>query len=88
MPATADVHAVGLAVLHHLGVAADDRDAGLARRLAHGAHFGLQHFRGQPRFENEGHYQRFGARARYREIVDRAVDGQFADGAAGKAQRA
>ena len=39
---------------------------------------------GQAGFENEGDHHRFGTRAGNRQIVHGAVDGQFADGAAGK----
>ena len=83
-----DVHAVGLAVLHHLGVAARDGDPGRAGRPRHGAHFGLQDFRRQAGFQHIGDDQRLGARAGNGQVVDRAVDRQFADGAARKTQRA
>ena len=53
-----------------------------ARGLGHGANFGFQNFGRQAGFEHEGDHQRLGARARDGEIVDRAVDRQFADGAA------
>ena len=43
--------------------------------------------RGQAGFEHVGDHQRFGAGAGNRQVVHRAVDRQFADGAAGKAQR-
>ncbi len=41
----------------------------------------------QAGFENVGDHQRLGARARNGQIVHRSVHRQFADGAAGKAQR-
>ena len=82
-----DVHPVRLAVLHHLGVAADDRHSGAARCVGHGAHLVLEDRRRQPRFEHKGHDQAFGSGARDRKVVDRAVDRELADRSAVEAQR-
>ncbi len=49
--------------------------------------FCLQYFGGQARFENESDDQSFGTCARNGEVVYGTIDGEFADGAAGKAQR-
>ena len=81
-----DVHAVGLAVLDHLGVAAAITTP--ARAAArHGAHFGFQNFGRQAGFEDVSHHQRLRSRAGNRQIVHGSVHRQFADRAAGKAQR-
>ena len=60
---------------------------GLFRGLGHGANFRFQNIRRQSGFQNKSHDDRFRPRAGHREIVHRAVDGQLADGAAGKTQR-
>ena len=83
-----DVHAVGLAVLDDLGVAADDRSP---RRVA--AAFAMARTSasrisvGRPASRTKVTTSACGAGAGDRQIVHRSVDGQFADGAAGKAQR-
>ena len=82
-----DVHPVGLAVLHNLGIAARDAHACIAGSLGHGAHLRFEHRRGQAGLENKADDQRFGASAGDRQIVDRAVDREFADGSTGKTER-
>ena len=56
-------------------------------RSGHGAHFCFQHLRGRPGFENECDHHGLGSRSGYGQIVHRSIHRQFADGAAGKAQR-
>ncbi len=63
------------------------RTPAFARRLAMARTSASQDIGGQSGFENEGDDQGFGSGAGDGEIVHRAVDGEFADGAAGKTQR-
>lgn len=86
-PGGADIHAVGPAVLDHLGVAGHDRHARAARGGGQGFQLGAEHAGGQAGFENQRHGDRHRPGAGHGQIVDRAVDGQFADRAAGKPQR-
>ena len=83
-----DVHAVGLAVLDHFGVAADDRDAG-ARAASAMARTSASRLRvGSPASSTKVTTSASARGAGNREVVHRAVDGEFADGAAGEAERA
>jgi hypothetical protein len=82
-----DVHLVGLAMLDHFRVAGDNSNPGALGRACHGANFGFQNFCGQSFFENEGYRESFAASAGHGEIIHRAVDGEFADGATRKAKR-
>ena len=88
MPGGADVHAVGVAALDDLGVAGDDLDARRRARRAAIASTSARSVvggRGPPRGSARASAQR--PRARHGEVVDRAVDGQLADRAAGEAHR-
>jgi hypothetical protein len=82
-----DEDAVALALLHHLGVAGDDRHAGLARRLRHRVDDALEVGEREAFFQDEAgrEVQRLGAR--HGDVVDRAVHRQAADVAAGEEQR-
>ena len=82
-----DVHLVRLAVFDNFGVAPGNADSRIPRGFCHGANFRLEHRRGQPGFEHKGDNQGFGTRARYRQIVHRAVHRKFANRSAGKAER-
>jgi hypothetical protein len=74
-------------VLDDFRIAADNSDSRFARGFAHGLNFCLQNFGGQARFEYEGDDQSFRFRAGNRQIIDGSVDGELANGAAGKTQR-
>ena len=87
-PGRADVHAVGVAALDDLGVAGDDRarpPPRPARAIASTSARSV--LGGQALLEDQRQRQRERARAGHREVVDRAVDGELADRAAGEAQR-
>ena len=79
-----DVAAIAVAALHHFGVSSNDMHARIARGLGHGAHNGGQLLHGQAFLKDEAGGKHFRLRAGDGEIVDRAVHGQFANGAAGK----
>jgi hypothetical protein len=82
-----DVAAVALAALDDLGVAGDDRDAGLLGRPRHRRADAGQVGDREALLEDEagGEVQRAGAGDG--EVVDGAVDGEVADVAAGEEQR-
>jgi hypothetical protein len=82
-----DVHPVGLSVLHHLGVAADDADAGASRACGNGTHLAGEHGRWQSGFEHERDEQRRRHGSRHRQVVHRAVHGELADRSTRKPQR-
>ena len=82
-----DVHLVGFTVFDDFGVAPGDADSRVPRGFCQGANFRLEHRRGQPGFEHKSDDQGFGTRARYRQIVHRAVHREFANRSAGKAER-
>ena len=79
-----DEELVGAAAPDHLGVAGDDGDAGARRRRARRLDDAAQIGERQALLEDEGERQRQRPRAADGEIVDRAVDRQLADVAAGK----
>ena len=83
----ADVHAVRRAAADDLGVAGDDRHPGRARRRGGGLDLGAQHLAVEALLEHQRERQRERLGADHREVVDRAVDGELADRAAGEAQR-
>ncbi len=88
MPVVVMYMPVGLAVLDHLGVAADDRRPRRARAARPMARTSASSTcDGQAGLEHEARDQRDRPRAADREVVDRAVDRQLADRAAGKTQR-
>ena len=72
-------------MLDHLGVAADDRDAGVACRRRYRAHFGLRISDGSPASSTKVR-SRPAAGARDGEVVDGAVHRELADRAAREAQ--
>ena len=82
-----DEDAVALALLHHLGVAGDDRHARLPRGLRHRLDDALEVREREALLEDEagGEVQRL--RARHRHVVHRAVHRQAADVAAGEEER-
>ena len=83
-----DEDLVGAALLHDFRVAGHDLYSRLFGRLAHRVEHASQVLDGETFFENEtgGEVER--ARAAHGEVVDRAVDGEAADVAAGKEDRA
>ena len=76
-----------LPLLHDLGVAGNDRDARLMRRRAHRLEDASQILDRESLFENEAGGEIERTRAAHREVVDRAVDGEPSDVAAGKENR-
>ena len=86
IPAVRDVHAIGLATFDDLGVAADHGDAGAFERVDMARTSASRTELGEAFFEDEGDDHGMGSGAGDGEIVDGSVDGEFADGAAGKTQ--
>ena len=82
-----DVDAVGPAALDYLGVAGDDFDARLARRLGHGLHNLAQLIHGIAFFEDKAARQIANVGTRGRDVVDGSAHGEPADIAAGKELR-
>ena len=76
-----------LPALDDLRVARDDLDSGGARRRGDRLDLGAQVVGREALLEHERERQRERARAGHREVVDRAVDGELADRAAGEADR-
>lgn len=72
---------------HHLGVAGDDVHPGLRRCPAHGFGDHAEYVEFQTFFQDEPGGQTDWLRSAARQVVDRAVDRQVADVAAGKEQR-
>ena len=83
----AEVHLVGVAALDDLGVAGDDLDAGRLRGRGDRLDLGAQLVGRQALLEHQREAQRQRPRAGHGEVVDRAVDGELADRAAGEADR-
>ena len=83
----ADVHAVGRAALHDLGVAAHDLHLGRLRGRRDRLHLGLQVVGGEALLEDQRERERARARARHGEVVHGAVHGEVADRAAREAER-
>jgi hypothetical protein len=82
-----DVAAVGLALLHHLGVAGDHLDAGRVGRLAHGPDNPGQVRDRESFLQDEARRQEQRGGPGHRQVVHRAVDGQVADAPAGEKER-
>ena len=82
-----DVAAVGLALLHHLGVAGDDLDAGRRGGRLHRLGDADQVGDSEALLEDEPGRQVQRGGAGHRQVVDGAVDGEVADVAAGEEQR-
>ncbi len=82
-----DVKSIRLAALHHLRIARDDLHAGFFRRRAHRFDDARQRIERQTFFENESHRQVQRRRAHHRDIVHRAANREFANIAAGEAER-
>lgn len=82
-----NVHLIGLAVFDDFRVSPGDADSRIPRGFRHGANFRLEHRCREPGFEHKGDDHGFGARARYRQIVHRAVHRKFADRSTRKAKR-
>ena len=82
-----DVAAVGLALLDHLGVAGDDLHPGRGGRVPHGLGDPAQVGDREALLEDEPGRQVQRRGAGHGQVVDRAVDGQVADVAAGEEQR-
>ena len=82
-----DVAAVGLAALDDLGVAGDDLHAGRPRPRRHRRDDPPQVGDREALLEDEAGRQVQRPRAGHRQVVDRAVDGEVADVAAGEEQR-
>ena len=84
-----DEDSVGLAAIDDFGVAGDERDARGVGGFAHRVHDSRRNRRiGSPFLEDESDGEMQRARAAHGEVVDRAVDGEFADVAAGEKDRA
>ena len=81
-----DVHAIGLATLDDLRIAADHGDSGALEGIRHGANFGFEERTCEAFFKDkrDDHRVRFGSGDS--EVIHGPIDGEFADGAAGKAQ--
>jgi hypothetical protein len=86
-PRGVDVAAVGLALLHHLGVAGDDLHPGRGGGVPHGLGDLVQVGDREAFLEDEPGRQVQRGRAGHGQVVHRAVDGQVADVAAGEEQR-
>ena len=82
-----DEHSVSLAAIDDLGIAGDERHACFGTRLPHRAGDALQVRERQPLFEDERRGQIKRRRAADGEVVDRAMDRQLADVAAGEKER-
>jgi hypothetical protein len=78
---------VALALLHHLGIARHDGHPGQTRRHGHRQDDPLQVRQRKPFLEDERRREIKRPRTRHRNIVDRTVDREAADVAAGKEQR-
>ena len=74
-----DEYAVAGAFFHHLGIAGDDGDAGVAGGGGHGVAYAAQFVYGQSRFQYHGAGQVQRLRAADSQIVDGAADRQTAD---------
>ena len=86
-PGGVDVEAVALAALDDLGVAGDEPHAGRRGRVAHRGDDAAQIVDRQTLLEDQPDAQIERLGAAHRQVVDRAVDGERADVAAGKEQR-
>ena len=86
-PGGVDVAAVGLAPLHDLRVPGDDADPRRSSGVAHGRGDPDQVGDGEALLEDEARRQVQRRRAGHGQVVDRAVDGQVTDVAAGEEQR-
>jgi hypothetical protein len=82
-----DREPVAAAPLDDLRIAGDDSHARPPRRRPHQGHDFHQVGDRKALFENEGGREEQGHRAAHRQVVDRAVDSQLADRAAGKDER-
>ena len=82
-----DVEVIAFAALDHLGVAGDDRHPCAPGGCRHGLDLAAQHGSLQPLFDDQGGGEGERGGAGDGQIVDRTVDRQFADGAAGKDER-
>ena len=74
-------------MLDDLRIAADDRNAGLARRDRHRLDFALERTRREAGLEDERRHERHRFGSRDGQIVERSVHGEFSDRPARKAQR-
>jgi hypothetical protein len=83
-----DEDPVALAAINDLGVPRDQDHPGHLARLAHRADDAAQVFQRQPLLQDEGGRQELRHGAADGEVVDRAVDRQLADVAAGEEQGA
>ncbi len=79
--------AVALAARHHLGVAGDDRHAGLARGARGARDEGVEQLRLEPLLEDQGPGQPQRPRAGHGQVVDRAAHRQIAEVAAREDRR-
>jgi len=86
-PGGADVAAVGLALLHHLGVAGDHADPGRRRGVAHGRCDPGEVGDGKAFLQDEAGRQVQRRGAGHGQVIDGAVDREVADVAARKEQR-
>ncbi len=87
MPDGGDEDAVALAAIDDLGIAGDERHAGLVAGLPHRGDDALQVGQRQSFFEDERRRQEQRPGAADGQIVDRAVHRQPADVAAGEEER-
>ena len=87
MPGGGDEHLVALAAVDDLGVAGDQRHAGLVAGRAHRGDDALQVGQRQPFFEDERRREEQRRGAADGQVVDGAVDRQPADVAAGEEER-
>ena len=76
-----------MAALDDLGIAGHDLDAGCLGGLGHGFDNGGQLRQRKALFQNEAGAEKPRLRAADRQVVDRAIHGQLADGAAGEEER-
>ena len=86
-PGRADVQTVALATIDDLGVAGEEADVLALGALAHRGRDAVERLEFQSLFEDEPGAQELRAGSTHRQVVDRAVDRQRTDIAAGEEQR-
>ena len=79
-----DENLIGFAAVHDFSVPGDERDARLGGGTVHRLHDAPEIRHRQAFFEDEADGKMMWARAAHREVVNRAVNGQFPDVSAGK----
>ena len=83
-----DVDPIAVAFLHHLGVTGGDLHPGFFAGLRHGGDDIAERFHRQALFQDEAGRKEQRLGPAHRQVIDRAIDGQFADVPAREEQRA